>query len=915
MLVERGSQLATLDHLFAETVKGRGRVAVVCGPVAGGKTELVHAFAERATAAGALFVEAVASRSEQLVPFGVLGQLLRGLSVTGPDADGVGDPVDRNLVRSVLTGGPQAVDQVSPGTIHELSVVLLDAVERSDRPLVIAVDDVHHGDLPSLMCLSSLIRRLRYARVLFVLTESVHPLSITLSSFEAELPGDPCCVRVPLEPLSRDGVRELLAHRFDDAAAHLLAPMFHEITAGNPLLVRALADDHETGAGEAFGRALLSCLYRYGAPVVRLARTAAVLDRPIDSWLVREVAGLDAESQCRAAAALDAAGVLLDQRLRHRLVRGAILDATPAGEASDVHWAAAQALYKEGAPVVEVAELMLAAERLSPWAIPVLHEAAEQAIAAGRVERARDYLRLARQGDEVADPRERATTTALLARAGWQTDPVVGIRHARTLDRDVRAGHLTGRHALVSVGARLWFGEHAEARTALRRMATPVGPGEETDAHLRTSLMWARSLYPDGDWAAIAESSPVAGEAIRTPSLDGAAMMHGLLVRRHADPETVAAAERALGAGRLDEQTVALTLAALVVLVSADRLAAAERWCDPLLSDAKARGLTCWHALLAAVRADIALRRGDVSLGEAHARNALELMPPSSWGVLVGYPVGLLLQASVALGKWEQAAAQLCVVMPDVMFETPVGVHYLWARGRFHLAADSPKRAVDDLTAAGDLLRRWGAELSSLVPWRADLALAHLRLGDRDRATALVREHLDRCRPEDARLRGMGLRVLALCQSPGDRLEHLTRSVDDFRAADARLESVHTLRDLTAEYEAHGRSADARRVRDHAQALAEECGITGSVHAPRAAWAVTVPQAREELQPRAAQLSEAESRVAVLAADGYSNRQIAQKLFVTVSTVEQHLTRVYRKLRVTRRTELARRLPVDSGLR
>ncbi len=61
-------------------------------------------------------------------------------------------------------------------------------------------------------------------------------------------------------------------------------------------------------------------------------------------------------------------------------------------------------------------------------------------------------------------------------------------------------------------------------------------------------------------------------------------------------------------------------------------------------------------------------------------------------------------------------------------------------------------------------------------------------------------------------------------------------------------------------------------------------------------------------------LSEAEGRVAELAARGLSNRDIARKLYITVSTVEQHLTRVYRKLGVRRRVDLARLLgPVPPG--
>ncbi|MFD0428400.1 helix-turn-helix transcriptional regulator [Streptomyces zhihengii] len=56
--------------------------------------------------------------------------------------------------------------------------------------------------------------------------------------------------------------------------------------------------------------------------------------------------------------------------------------------------------------------------------------------------------------------------------------------------------------------------------------------------------------------------------------------------------------------------------------------------------------------------------------------------------------------------------------------------------------------------------------------------------------------------------------------------------------------------------------------------------------------------------PAIVDLSDAERRVASLAAQGCTNREIARKLFVTVSTVEQHLTRVYRKLRINSRSDL-----------
>lgn len=51
-------------------------------------------------------------------------------------------------------------------------------------------------------------------------------------------------------------------------------------------------------------------------------------------------------------------------------------------------------------------------------------------------------------------------------------------------------------------------------------------------------------------------------------------------------------------------------------------------------------------------------------------------------------------------------------------------------------------------------------------------------------------------------------------------------------------------------------------------------------------------------------LSRAESRVAQLASQGYTNREISSRLYITMSTVEQHLTRIYRKLGIDRRDKL-----------
>ena len=101
--------------------------------------------------------------------------------------------------------------------------------------------------------------------------------------------------------------------------------------------------------------------------------------------------------------------------------------------------------------------------------------------------------------------------------------------------------------------------------------------------------------------------------------------------------------------------------------------------------------------------------------------------------------------------------------------------------------------------------------------------------------------------------------------------------------------------------------AEARTTLESALAVFEELGA--------ALWAERARAEIARLGGRRArdrdELTETERRIAELAADGRSNREIAGELFVSERTVESNLTRAYRKLGVRSRTELARRLPAD----
>ncbi|NUS06926.1 MAG: helix-turn-helix transcriptional regulator, partial [Nonomuraea sp.] len=143
----------------------------------------------------------------------------------------------------------------------------------------------------------------------------------------------------------------------------------------------------------------------------------------------------------------------------------------------------------------------------------------------------------------------------------------------------------------------------------------------------------------------------------------------------------------------------------------------------------------------------------------------------------------------------------------------------------------------------------------------------------------------------------------AAVSEPSRRPALLRQSVEYLQLAGDRYELARALFDLVEAYESLGEFRRARTVAGRAQAAALECGAEPMISAlSRASDAEGAPTPLPG--DLIGVLSVGERRVAALAAAGYSNREIAAKLYITISTVEQHLTRTYRKLNIRRRADL-----------
>lgn len=269
----------------------------------------------------------------------------------------------------------------------------------------------------------------------------------------------------------------------------------------------------------------------------------------------------------------------------------------------------------------------------------------------------------------------------------------------------------------------------------------------------------------------------------------------------------------------------------------------------------------------------------------------------------IAEPLSTLILALTAMGRHAAAAEQLALPVPEAMFETRFGLQYLRARGCHSLATGNPALALRDFRLCGELMREWRLDASTFVPWRADAAQALLEMGQPEQARPLVEAQLARCRPAAPRAEGRTMRLLAATNEPHQRADLLHRATDLLQAGGDRYEMALALHDLAEVYRALGSYRRAAAIARRARVLAP--GNTGGPPVvppatPRVADRVAPP----EPAPHARVLTDAEHRVAGLAALGYSNREIAERLWITVSTVEQHLTRAYRKLDVTRRSDL-----------
>jgi DNA-binding CsgD family transcriptional regulator/Flp pilus assembly protein TadD len=929
--VERERELEAIVSVLALARRGEGVGLLVEGPPGIGKSRLLAE--ARAQADGFRVVTARGSTLELGFPFGVVRQLFEpvlgavaGQARTSLLAGAAG------LAEPVLTGAGGRDAETQFAAMHGLYWLVVNVAEAS--PLLIVVDDVQWADAASLRWLIYLAGRLEGLRVALV-AATRPPESLDAPGLLVELTAGSGMGIVRPRELSEPAIAGLveaeLKRRPDDA----FVAACRRASDGNPFLLHQLLGEVSRAAIEPVqdsaqlvaelgsrdvARMLLARLSDSPAGCVPLARAVAVLGDGAPVGFAARLAGLEDDNASRLADRLTAVDIL--QRSRplafvHPLVRTSVLDSLAPGELAAWHSRAADLLAAEGAEDERVAlHVMECDARGDAARVEVLRRAAASASRRGAVDVAVAYLRRALEeppGNELLPPLAHELGAAAFRAGALET----AIEQLGKASREDPVGHERSRAANTLATALYVAGRPEEAVSVLSAVIDALPASEREDGLRLQAARWVAGRTSGSAWRAARKARD------RFAAMDAAAITGGERLAQgvaalHASRDGTAddareLALRAFADGELLADPGPEHLGFWVVpfaLLSADALEDATRAFSQVIDWGAKRGSLPVFSAGAELRGYCSWRRGSLDEAEADAGHALD---PAVFAGTPLYALATLAHVLLERGRVAEAGELLARGQDHVAGGRGV-IQFLEARARVRVASQDVEEALDDLNACGRLEDEWEVQTPSLTSWRCDAALALSSLGRPHEADRLARDELERSRAYGARRPlGIALRTLGMLTRAPEGLELLEQAVDVHESSDARLEHARSLAELGAALRRAGHRREARDRLRSALDLAARSGaeaLAGRTHAELVAAGARPRRDPTESRVR---LTASELRVARLAAEGMSNREVAQSLFLTEKTIENHLTSIYRKLDIGSRSQLARALSPQSA--
>ncbi len=900
--VGRESELPGLERFL---VGARAAlVLALCGDPGIGKTTLWEAGIALATERGVTVLSARASEAEAQLSFAALADLL--------------DRVDPALLDELPQ--PQryalevAVRRTEPsGAVPEpfaISAGFLGArrLLAGRGPVLVAIDDVLWLDPASAAVLSFAARRLRSESVRYLVSRR----PVRRSDLERAL--EPEVDRLELGPLSIGAISRLLRERLGQPLPRRVLRQVFETSGGNPLfaleLGRALLEQGlpEIGAAlpvpqvleELFGARVAAL----PAPVRRVLLAVALSASLSTEELISVVAPLAFEDAL-------ATGILIaaETRLRasHPLLAAAALRQSSARERRDLHLALAETVTDE---TLRVRHLAMAATTPDTALAARVSAAATRSTELGAVQDASEFALHALRLTPSDDPDHGARLLALA-------------RHLATAGEYPRATELLAERidSLPAGPARaeayLLLGEGAELAVEEEHIALAIEQAND-DPDLRARALARRSLLLAVNRAhRLADAERMASDAVA--------------IARSAAPDVLRRALVALAWVRimrgkavddlLERSAHMPPITSSLYDTSVERpagvrfafrgeLARSREVLQRLLACADQRGESRSGVICTFQLCEVEMRAGDVhaltrALHDWAQWNALEPEAPAfgtrAEAVLAALRGDARRATELSAACLERAAPPDGSVWDQLEARRATGLVALLER--------DPEKAVASIEPVWEHMRREGIDDPGTFPVAGDLVEALAELGRLERARAVI-EWLEPLAVDQQHPWGLATvtrskAVIELTERYDEAAAaQLARSADDYRALGLGFDCARTLLLLGRTQRRFKKRAAARQSLEQARATFAQLGCVG--------WSELAGSELARVSGRTAaatgELTASERRVAELVRAGHSNKEVAAQLFVTVHTVEAHLSNVYAKLGIRSRTQLARHL-------
>ncbi|MFD4628725.1 ATP-binding protein [Streptomyces sp. NPDC058284] len=917
MLLGRSAECARLLALIDKARGGESGALLIRGEAGIGKTSLVSHVAGQADDLLRLSTRGVEVESD--LPYVGLADLLRPVLHF---LDRIPERQAAALTGALALGPAVAQDRfaVAAGTLSLLGALA------EESPVLVTVDDAQWLDPYSLDALAFATRRLgrEGVVVLFTARDEQEEAASRLASIET----------FTLTGLDPESAHRLIAEKGTAQLTEREAARLLTEARGNPLALIELpallagsgaGDDVDSGAPLPIGEMLA---HTFGSAVARLPSEAQDAMLLLAVLGTRPLAGTEAALRAHGLSyesleTAEAAGLVVEERdgyaFRHPLVRSAVYHSATAVRRRRAHHAIARSLQGATAPALEQYAWHLAASGAEPdeHVASLLENAAAGAPDTLAYPLAsRLYERAARFTPEGQRKAERLLCAARASQAAGSLDEAAAI-----LDRALEHAEQLGTQLDIRQ-LRCYLdvqrGRPTRSRDLLR---SAVDEAEKVDPALAAIMLGGIALteLAVGDLTAARRTSATAMELADSAHEPPAPvrLLRTLVLLLGGDAEAGRALLREL-AGPLaaPDPTFPYPVAGVGGLchLAAEELDEAHDLLDRAAYTARGSSAVGLLSHLLGTLSVVEFWRGRWTASLAHADEAVRLAEASGQLIEVSRGLAALVRTEAAVNREEDCrrhAAQAMEWAASTELQLDAA-RALGGLGLLELGLGRFEEAVHHLEEVRAFSQRHGRGDGLYLTWAADLADAYVHL----HRTAEAREVLDVLECEAARghrpvTAGAAARCRGLLE-PGDpeaASRHMRRSLTLLSERPVPFERGRTEFAWGEQLRRQGRRSEARRLLERALATFERLGAAG--------WAARVAAELHaaggtEVRPERAplqRLTPQELQVALVVGRGLTNHEVAERLFLSVKTVEFHLSNIYRKLDgVHRRAQLVRLL-------